>query len=204
MGGQDYGVVWSVPRQSTLCVSTDEQLAEALRVRLGPRLGKVLSIGARRQFELQRVRTKFDAGPGAVVLGSAVRQLHPVAGQALNLALREVALLSDLLAEIDLVRDSSALAFARVAEKFSRQRARDAVGVECLTHGLVDLFGLSGRGAKAARGLGLLAFDAFPGLKSYFMRTTCGLADAQLHSMTARPIADPPSVSFGRHRRGLG
>ncbi|MEE8250001.1 MAG: 2-octaprenyl-6-methoxyphenyl hydroxylase, partial [Gammaproteobacteria bacterium] len=109
--------------------------------------------------------------------GSAAVNLHPVAGQGFNLALRDVASLAEIFTERlagQTVADDPGS--ADVLDRYRRWREQDQKRVAALTHGLIRLFGYGALPLAASRGLGLMAFDLVPGAKAALARQTMGLS----------------------------
>ncbi|MGD8323756.1 MAG: 2-octaprenyl-6-methoxyphenyl hydroxylase [Gammaproteobacteria bacterium] len=173
------GVVWSVPASAAeRLMKLDEQfLCKRLDTELGGRLGPVERLGTRASFPLHRIRARALVGPRTVLLGSAAVNLHPVAGQGFNLAMRDIAWLAEVFAD-ELLSSAHGgdIGSGGVLDRYVQRRRRDHLGVAGLTHGLIRLFGFAAPGAGAARGLGLLAFDVIPGAKRLFARYAMGHA----------------------------
>jgi 2-octaprenyl-6-methoxyphenol hydroxylase len=166
------GIVWTQPaaEAARAMALDDAAFRDALQLLFGRRLGRFERIGARAVHRLARVRSDSLAGRRVLLIGNAAVSLHPVAGQGFNLALRDVAALAELIADAP---DPGA---ADLLERYARWRAADQRNVAAFTHGLVRLFGVDSAVLGAARGLGLLGFDLFPGAKSLLARHTMGMA----------------------------
>jgi len=101
-----------------------------------------------------------------VAIGNAAQTLHPVAGQGLNLGLRDA---FELAAAIRAVAPER-IGDAAMLAAFDRERRLDRVASISVTDGLVRVFGASLPGAALARGLGLAALDALPAARRIFAR----------------------------------
>ena len=88
---QRYNVVWSVSGRETprLADLDDAEFMEAFQAAFGWRLGRVASIGKRSQWPLIRLAATEQYRAGYLLVGNAAHTLHPVAGQGLNLSIRE-------------------------------------------------------------------------------------------------------------------
>jgi 2-octaprenyl-6-methoxyphenol hydroxylase len=162
------GVIWSVPAQQAdeLLALEDAALARRLENALGGRLGAIERIGERAVFPLRRIRAGAVTAPRVVLIGSAAVNLHPVAGQGFNLAMRDVAWLAEAFADELYARACGGdVGAAPVLEGYARSRRRDHASIAALTHGLVRLFEPGLPGSGAARGLGLVLFDLLPGAR---------------------------------------
>lgn len=170
-------VIWTLPEAEAERVAalTVDAFREELQTAFGQRLGRFTRIGERHIYKLARVASGAVHGDRAVLIGDAALRLHPVAGQGFNLALRDVAALSEVLAD-ELRRSHSAVDVGRaeLLERYAAWRAADRQRVSTFTHGLIQLFGESTPGVGLGRGLGLMAFDLLPGAKALLARQTMG------------------------------
>lgn len=93
---QRFNVVWSLPESASAEVLAleDEPFLEAFQEAFGWRLGRALATGTRSEWPLIRYRALEQYRAGYLLVGNAAHTLHPVAGQGLNLSLREAALLA--------------------------------------------------------------------------------------------------------------
>lgn len=101
LDAERYSLVWSLKPESARALqqASQTEFLSALQQAFGWPLGALVQAGPRQCFELSLTETKSQSGPGFVLVGNALRQLHPVAGQGFNLALRDVAALAELLAQ---------------------------------------------------------------------------------------------------------
>lgn len=176
---QRAGIVWTVPSSSVEeMLQLDElSLCRRLDAELGGRLGPVERVGKRETFPLHRIRAQTLFAQRVVLLGSAAVNLHPVAGQGFNLAMRDIAWLAEVFAD-ELMSEANGgdIGCNAVLDRYAQSRRRDQSGVAGLTHGLIRLFGFAAPGAGTLRGLGLFAFDSVPGAKRLFARYAMGRA----------------------------
>ena len=93
---QRYNVVWSVPdtEAPALDALEDPAFSEAFQAAFGWRLGAVAAVGQRSQWPLVRLLASEQYRAGYLLVGNAAHTLHPVAGQGLNLSLREAGFLA--------------------------------------------------------------------------------------------------------------
>lgn len=172
-------VVWTLSHQKAGRVAALEDTAfrRELQAAFGYRLGRITRTGSRAAYPLARLRSAAVIGSRAVLIGSAAVNLHPVAGQGFNLALRDVASLAEIFTERlagQTVADDPGS--ADVLDRYRRWREQDQNRVAALTHGLIRLFGYGALPLAASRGLGLMAFDLVPGAKAALARQTMGLS----------------------------
>lgn len=189
-------VVWTLApdeARRVLALSDHEFLAELQRA-FGMRLGRFTRVGGRQSYPLALVTAERVTAPRAVVLGNAAQSLHPVAGQGFNLALRDVAMLAELLA----AAGASDPGAAELLDRYARWRAPDRRAVIRFTDSLVRGFGLPLATLGALRGGGLVLFDLLRPLKREFARRTMGLAGRQPRLVRGLPLQPPRAVPQDR------
>ena len=172
--GRDYAVVYTCASadSAALMAETDAAFAERLAAALGRRV-HFSAIGARTAWPLAlRMRTEIVRGR-QVWLGNAAQTLHPVAGQGLNLALRDVAQLADSLLPA-LARDEGDPEAALL--RYAALRRTDRAATGSFTDALVRVFGFGagnpalGTIAGHARGAALALLDACPAARQFIGR----------------------------------
>jgi 2-octaprenyl-6-methoxyphenol hydroxylase len=186
------GIVWthSTAAAADAVQLDDESLRERLDAALGGRIGRIERIGERVVHPLYRVRAAHLYGVRTVLAGSAAVNLHPVAGQGFNLALRDVASLAEVFAD-ELARGGAAdIGSAPVLRRYADWRRADQGAVAQITHGLVRVFGLPLPCSGKVRGFGLTAFDLVPGAKSLFARHAMGRAGRLPRLACGRPLRE--------------
>ncbi|ACL73837.1 2-octaprenyl-6-methoxyphenyl hydroxylase [Thioalkalivibrio sulfidiphilus] len=169
-------LVWTRPADQvdvTLALNDADFLA-ALQDRFGHRLGRLRKVGRRAAYPLKLVRAVRDTAARLVLVGNASHTLHPVAGQGFNLALRDVAVLADLLAGA--ARDGSDPGAPALLDAYSAWRREDLDTVQTYTDGLVRLFTNPWPPLAHARGAALAALDLCPPLRHRLARQSMGLA----------------------------
>ena len=108
------------------------------------------------------------------VIGDAAHGMHPIAGQGLNLGLRDVGALVEVIAEG--MRLGLEPGDAQVLARYQRWRSLDTFSVMAVTDGINRLFGIPGRLPSAARRLGMAAIQRTPLLKRFFMDEARGVS----------------------------
>lgn len=180
-------VVWTLaPAAASRALGLDDTafLAE-LQAAFGLRLGRFTRVGKRHSYPLALTQSERLTAPRAAILGNAAQALHPVAGQGFNLALRDVAMLAELLAEAP-GGDPGA---ASLLERYAAWRMPDRRAVIRFTDALVRGFGLPFAPIRHARGQGLVLFDLLRPVKHEFARRTMGLAGRQPRLVRGLPLA---------------
>ncbi len=181
-------LVWSLPREAGEAMAglADEEFAVQLQQQFGRRLGRLSEFSQRSCFPLKLVRSCEHTGPRFAVVGNAAQQLHPVAGQGLNLGLRDAAWLAELIfvrLGVDGDPGDRELLAQYSAHRHSDQRW--VVGLtDVLARGVTPGFAR----LSALRGLGLLAVDMLPFVKSLLARHTMGLAGYQSRLVRGLPL----------------
>lgn len=160
-----YALVWAVEASAAarLAALPDDRFCARLGERFGRRLGRFVAAGPRASFPLRLwFRRRAHADPRVVAVGNAAQTLHPVAGQGLNLGLRDAYELVDALrsaADVD-------AALARV----EWARAPDRWGTIATTDFLARSFTWRLPGLELARGVALAALQRAAPLKSMLAR----------------------------------
>jgi 2-octaprenyl-6-methoxyphenol hydroxylase len=106
------------------------------------------------------------------LVGDAAHGIHPIAGQGLNLGLRDVAALTEVL--VDGIRLGLDPGDAQILKRYERWRSLDTFLVAASTDSLARLFAVPGQAASAVRRLGLSAVQRITPLKSFFMAEARG------------------------------
>ncbi|HEV2555518.1 MAG TPA: ubiquinone biosynthesis hydroxylase [Bosea sp. (in: a-proteobacteria)] len=176
--GHRSSMVWTERNENVpALLSLDEEgiLAEIER-RFGLELGEIalespvsahpLGFGVARRFVGERL----------ALLGDAAHLIHPIAGQGLNLGLKDVAALAEVI--VDAARLGLDPGAADVLEGYERARRFDTVAMGAVTDGLNRLFSNDATPLRLARDLGLGIVDRLPGLKRFFIREAAGVAGA--------------------------
>jgi 2-octaprenyl-6-methoxyphenol hydroxylase len=164
-----YALIWSVRtnRAADLIKAPDIEFLDGVTDLFGRRFGKFVEVGARAGFPLTlRFRRGAAAGPRSIAIGNAAQTLHPVAGQGLNLGLRDAI----ELAEAILLAGRTALEAGGLAARFAAMRKRDRYASIGITDGLVRGFESDGPFARMLRGAGLLAIDLAPPARKMLAR----------------------------------
>lgn len=151
-------LVWCMPQdEDEIAGLTDAQRVTVIQTLLPPRAGKLLSIGPLKCFPLGLNAERSLVDGRSIRIGNAAQTLHPVAGQGLNLGLRDAWSLVEALKKTD---DIDA-ALRRV----EWQRGPDRWTMIAATDFLARSFAWRWPGLPGARGLGLAAVQALPILK---------------------------------------
>ncbi len=149
------------------------EFIESLQSCFGYRLGALALKGPRGAFPLQLVRVERMVSERVVLVGNAVHQLHPVAGQGLNLGLRDIAQLAELILGIDGQNDDPG--GAGLLQQYAKIRQRDHNMAAGMTDGLVRIFASERFPFTFVRNVALQVLDHCPWSKHAFALYAMGL-----------------------------
>ena len=177
LGGNRYACVWTRHRQETerLMQLDDAEFIKDLQACFGYRMGFIETIGRRFSFELHRTEATELGRQRCLLVGNAANALHPVAGQGFNLALRDIAVLHELLGESN-VSDLDETAMSQLLSNYEDNRNREQSRVINLGDGLVSLFSNQLPMLDHLRAGGLAVLDLLPGLKTQVALSGMGMS----------------------------
>lgn len=155
---------------------SDQLFTDRLQALFGYRLGTFDKVGKRTSYPLGLTRAKRLYARRSVVIGNAANGLHPVAAQGFNLGMRDVAALSECIADAKREHGPATIGDDHVLEAYEKWRRADHIKVGQITDGLVRLFDSESLPVRFMRPLAMLGFDLVPGVRSLFARHTMGLA----------------------------
>ena len=168
-------LVWTVTPEEgdQLLQCSEQEFLRALQERFGYRLGRLRKVGERHNYPLSLVQSGEQVRQGIVVMGNAAHALHPVAGQGYNLALRDVAELSRVLAES--VRAGLPLGDLASLQRYEQRQQTDQQRTIEFSDRLPALFMQGDPVLGIARDLALSGLDILPFLKQGFVRYAAGV-----------------------------
>jgi 2-octaprenyl-6-methoxyphenol hydroxylase len=174
--GHRSSIVWTernevVPHM--LALSPEDALVEIER-RFGLTLGRLALDTPLRAYPLSFGIARDFVAPRLALLGDAAHVIHPIAGQGLNLGLKDVASLAE--AVVDAARLGMDPGAADVLETYQRARRFDTLAMGVVTDGLNRLFSNDATPVRLVRDLGLGLVDRMPLLKRFFIREAAGLS----------------------------
>jgi 2-octaprenyl-6-methoxyphenol hydroxylase len=173
--GNRSSIVWTerTPEAERILALPDTEFHDELEQRFKLHLGEIAAVGVRRMLPLGFfVARSFIAGRIALV-GDAAHVIHPIAGQGLNMGLKDVAALAEV--TVDAARLGLDPGSATVLERYQRWRRFDTVAMGVATDGLNRLFSNRSDVLRAVRDIGLGLVDRVPNLKRLFIREAAGL-----------------------------
>jgi len=164
-------IVWTERRAAAagLLALDDARFGREIARRLGSHLGELRPIGRRWSYALGALHAHSYYATRLALIGDAAHGIHPIAGQGLNLGLRDVQALSELLIEAPGDPGASAL-----LSRYQRRRRPDNLLMLAATDGLDRLFSTDNPIIRLVRDLGIAAVHRTPRLKRAFMRQAMG------------------------------
>jgi 2-octaprenyl-6-methoxyphenol hydroxylase len=173
--GHRSSIVWTerAEEAARIVALPEQEFHTELERRFGLHLGDIAVVGPRRVLPLGLSVARAFIADRLALVGDAAHVIHPIAGQGLNMGLKDVAALAEVL--VDAVRlglDPGSLA---VLERYQRWRRFDTVAMGLATDGLNRLFSNQSDVLRLVRDVGLGMVDRLPALKQLFIREAAGL-----------------------------
>ncbi|MAN79122.1 MAG: 2-octaprenyl-6-methoxyphenyl hydroxylase [Rhodospirillaceae bacterium] len=173
---------------AVMALGDDDFLAE-LALRFGDFLGSLALVGPRWSYPLSLLVAERATAPRFALAGDALHGMHPIAGQGLNMGLRDVAVLAEVLADAKAL--GLDLGSAAVLEDYERGRRFDNSLMLGMTDALNRLFSNAVPPLRLARDLGLGTVNALPEVKKYFMRHAMGEVGELPRLMRGETLSPP-------------
>jgi 2-octaprenyl-6-methoxyphenol hydroxylase len=175
MSGNRSSIVWTEQGElaARLVGLPDAAFAAELTARFGDFLGAVVPIGPRWTYPLGLMLADRYIARRLALVGEAAHVIHPIAGQGLNLGIRDVAALAELV--IDTRRLGLDIGDDALLDRYQRWRRFDALMLAAVTDGLNRLFSNAIAPVRLARDLGFAMVHRLPPLKRLLMRDAMGI-----------------------------
>ncbi len=169
-------LVWTVDEKDAAGVLklSDRAFLAEIRKRMGDLLGELTLNSGRSSYPLGFQHTARIVDDRLALVGDSAHGMHPIAGQGLNLGLRDVGALVEVLDEA--LRLGLDLGDAQVLTKYEEWRALDSLMVMGATDSLTRLFGVPGKAASALRRFGMAGVQRSSWLKRFFMDEARGVS----------------------------
>jgi 2-octaprenyl-6-methoxyphenol hydroxylase len=174
--GARSSLVWTENRTEAariVALNEDEFHAE-LEARFGLHLGEIKALDKPRAFPLGYFVARSFIGERLALVGDAAHVIHPIAGQGLNMGLKDIAALAEVI--VDAARLGIDLGQADVLERYQRWRRFDTMAMGLATNSLNLLFSNKSTLLRSVRDIGLGLVDRMPPLKGLFIRQAAGLS----------------------------
>ena len=174
--GNRSSLVWTERRTEAVRIAAldAEQFHSELERRFGLHLGEVKVLDKARAFPLGYFVARSFVAERLALIGDAAHVIHPIAGQGLNLGLKDVAALAEVV--VDAARLGIDIGQADVLERYQRWRRFDTMAMGLATNSLNFLFSNESTLLRTVRDIGLGLVDRMPPLKGMFIRQAAGLA----------------------------
>ncbi|WP_254055071.1 UbiH/UbiF/VisC/COQ6 family ubiquinone biosynthesis hydroxylase [Kiloniella sp. EL199] len=168
-------LVWSEKRDLVdgYMAMSNEDFANELHRRFGESLGAFTVTDMRWSYPLSSLHAERYTDTRLALVGDAAHGMHPIAGQGLNLGLRDVAALAQVV--VDSRRVGLDVGSPQVLEDYAKWRRFDNVLLLGAMDGLVKLFSNDLAPVRVARDLGLATVDKIPPVKRFFMKHAMGI-----------------------------
>ncbi len=187
-GGHHSSIVWSerdaVAAQIAALDNTG--FLEALRPRIGDFLGEIQLAGERFTYPLSLSLADSYVAARLALVGDAAHGVHPLAGQGLNLGLRDVAALAEVLVMAQ--RRGEDIGALDVLERYQSWRRFDTTAMALGMDGINRLFSNDNPVLRGIRDLGLGLVNAMPALRRTFIRQAAGLNGTQPRLLAGLPL----------------
>jgi 2-octaprenyl-6-methoxyphenol hydroxylase len=172
--GNRSSIVWTEEKAQaeTILALDDAAFLEELGKRFGHRLGEIELAGPRQAFSLDMQIARHLVADRLVLIGDAAHVVHPLAGQGLNIGMRDVAALAETI--IDSARLGLDFGAAPQLERYERWRRFDSAFSAAVMDGLNRLFSNDNAPLRVLRDLGLGIVDRAPALKRFLAREAAG------------------------------
>jgi 2-octaprenyl-6-methoxyphenol hydroxylase len=187
-GGHHSSIVWSETDATATAIQAlpDAEYLEALRPRFGDFLGEISLAGDRFTYPLSLSLAERFIAPRVALVGDAAHGVHPIAGQGLNLGLRDVAALAEVL--ILARRRGEEPGSPAALEEYQRWRRFDSTALALGMDSVNRLFSSDNPLLRLGRDLGMGVVNALPSLRRGFIRQAAGLTGELPKLLTGRQI----------------
>ena len=172
--GNRASLVWteSTAKAEALRSARDEVFVAHLQRRFGDFLGALKVEGPRFVYPLALQLAERLTAPRVALLGDAAHGVHPIAGQGLNLGLKDAAALAQTLVEASRLGED--IGSAAVLERYGRWRRFDNVSLALATDVFVRLFSNDNLAVRLIRGVGMAAVNRIGPARRFFMQEAGG------------------------------
>jgi 2-octaprenyl-6-methoxyphenol hydroxylase len=174
--GKRSSLVWTETRSEAARITTlgEAEFHDELEKRFGLHLGEIKALDKPRAFPLGYFVARSFIAERLALVGDAAHVIHPIAGQGLNMGLKDIAALAEVV--VDAARLGIDPGQADVLDRYQRWRRFDTMAMGLATNSLNFLFSNESTLLRTVRDIGLGLVDRAPPLKSLFIRQAAGLS----------------------------
>ena len=174
--GNKSSIVWTETKDKAkdINIMCDEDYLSALSPVIGNFLGPISLVGDRFSYPLGLSIAESFISSCTVLVGDSAHGIHPLAGQGLNLGLKDIAALTEVLALAK--RRGENFSSKDVLERYQKWRRFDTSAMAVATDSINKLFSNDNTFLRSIRDIGLGAVNATPQLRRNFMRHAAGLS----------------------------
>ncbi len=174
--GKRSSLVWTESRTEAARITAlgEAEFHDELEKRFGLHLGEIKALDKPRAFPLGYFVARSFIAERLALVGDAAHVIHPIAGQGLNMGLKDIAALAEVV--VDAARLGIDPGQADVLDRYQRWRRFDTMAMGLATNSLNFLFSNESTLLRTVRDIGLGLVDRAPPLKSLFIRQAAGLS----------------------------
>jgi 2-octaprenyl-6-methoxyphenol hydroxylase len=174
--GKRSSLVWTENRAEAARITAlgEAEFHDELEKRFGLHLGEIKTLDKPRAFPLGYFVARSFIAERLALVGDAAHVIHPIAGQGLNMGLKDVAALAEVV--VDAARLGIDPGQADVLDRYQRWRRFDTMAMGLATNSLNLLFSNESKLLRTVRDIGLGLVDRAPPLKNLFIRQAAGLS----------------------------
>lgn len=174
--GKRSSLVWTENRAEAARITAlgEAEFHDELEKRFGLHLGEIKALDKPRAFPLGYFVARSFIAERLALVGDAAHVIHPIAGQGLNMGLKDVAALAEVV--VDAARLGIDPGQADVLDRYQRWRRFDTMAMGLATNSLNFLFSNESTLLRTVRDIGLGLVDRAPPLKNLFIRQAAGLS----------------------------
>ncbi|WOH66438.1 ubiquinone biosynthesis hydroxylase [Bradyrhizobium sp. BWA-3-5] len=176
LSGKRSSLVWTESRTEAARITAlgEGEFHDELEKRFGLHLGEIKALDKPRAFPLGYFVARSFIAERLALVGDAAHVIHPIAGQGLNMGLKDVAALAEVV--VDAARLGIDPGQADVLDRYQRWRRFDTMAMGLATNSLNFLFSNESTLLRTVRDIGLGLVDRAPPLKNIFIKQAAGLS----------------------------